>query len=49
MKSQGDLPIPEVFSAMQATVLSDPGEMDRLAECLRKEQQRLRKEQRSSP
>ena len=49
VKSQGDLPIPEVFSAMQATVLSDPTEMDRLAESLRKEQQRLRKEQRNSP
>jgi hypothetical protein len=49
VKAQGDLPIPEVFSAMQATVLSDPSDMDRLAESLRKEQQRLRKEQRSSP
>jgi hypothetical protein len=45
--SENGLAIPEVFSAMQAT-LSDANDMDRLADSLRKEQQRLRKEQRAS-
>jgi hypothetical protein len=48
VRSDRGLALPDMFSAMQATLLSDPVDMDRLADALRKEQQRLRKEDRAS-
>jgi len=48
VRSAVDLALPDMFSAMQATLLSDRADMERLADALRKEQQRLRKEERAS-
>jgi len=39
--------IPEIFATMQATRFSDPMDMTALADDLRREQQRFRKEQRA--
>jgi hypothetical protein len=45
--SENGVEIPEIFGAMQATRLFDPADMNALADGLRMEQQRFRKEQRA--